>query len=317
MACCGYGLNLMHGSASVPAIVSIGEALFDNFNGRKVLGGAPLNFAVHASALLVHQPQSAAVISRVGNDPDGQRLIVELEQRKLDTRWVQHDPAHPTGQAVVTTNAQGEPEYDIVRDVAWDFLEFTPDVAAAAAGAKLVCFSTLAQRSNPSRTTIERFVDTAGGIRLFDVNLRQQYYSRSLLSDCLRRATHVKLNQDELHRVCELLEIDGTDLLERCERLITRFDLQLVALTRGASGTLLRTVDRTIEGAPVSYPPAPGADSVGAGDACNAGLAVGLLLGWELDRVVSLGNHCGAYVASQRGATPPLPDALLELHQLH
>jgi fructokinase len=273
-------------------IVGLGEALFDLLPGGPVLGGAPLNVAVHAQQLGAR----GVLVSRVGRDALGTRLLAEAAGR-LDAAALQVDPERATGTVRVTLE-KGEPRYDIVKDVAWDHLEFTPELRALAESADAVCFGSLAQRSPRSRETIHRFLESATkAVRLFDVNLRQDYYAADLLRDSLRRASMVKLNQDELPVVLGLLEISSLDAL-RAEHGLTH-----AVLTRGAEGTSING----IAGEPVRFPVQPGADSVGAGDACSAGVLTGVLRGWPIERTLALANKMGAYVASVPGATPRLP----------
>jgi fructokinase len=273
-------------------IVGLGEALFDLLPGGPVLGGAPLNVAVHARQLGAR----GVLVSRVGRDALGQRLLAEAAKR-LDAVALQVDPDRPTGTVRVTLE-KGEPSYDIVKDVAWDRLEFTPELRALAESADAVCFGSLAQRSGKSRETIHRFLETAAkAVRLFDVNLRQDYYGADLLRDSLRRASIVKLNRDELPVVLGLLGISSLDGLR------AEYGLTHAVLTRGAEGTSING----IAGEPVRFPVQPGADSVGAGDACSAGVLTGVLRGWPIERTLALANKMGAYVASVPGATPRLP----------
>jgi fructokinase len=178
-----------------------------------------------------------------------------------------------------------------------------------------VSFGTLAQRSDTSRRTIHSFLAAAPqALRVLDVNLRQEYYSADILRQSCRAASMVKINDEELPIVSRLLgeSSAGECLDHQAERLLEVFQLQALALTRGADGTVLYTGHGRSEGAPVSFPPAPRADNVGAGDACCAGLICGLVWGWPDDEVVQLANQLGAYVASQPGATPRFPTHLLE-----
>ena len=274
-------------------VVGLGEALFDLLPAGPVLGGAPLNVAVHAQQLGAR----GVLVSRVGRDALGERLRGEAENRGLDASGLQIDPARPTGTVAVTLE-KGEPRYDITKDVAWDHLEFTPELRALADTADAVCFGSLGQRSPRSRETIGRFVESAAkAVRLFDVNLRQDYYSAELLRDSLRRASIVKLNQDELPVVLGLLGMSSLDSLR------VEYGLTHAVLTRGAEGTSINGV----AGEPVRFPVQPDADSVGAGDACSAGVLTGVLRGWPIERTLALANRMGAYVASVPGATPRLP----------
>ncbi|RPH35371.1 MAG: carbohydrate kinase [Planctomycetota bacterium] len=291
----------------VGIVVGLGEALFDLLPTGPVLGGAPLNVAVHAHQL----GAQGILVSRVGRDDFGARIREELASRSMSTDHLQTDPDRPTGTVEVTLR-NGEPQYDILPAVAWDRIEFTGDLEALAPRCAAVCFGSLAQRGSRSSAAILRFLDSAGqAVRLFDVNLRQRS-SREVLTASLERSTMVKLNETELPRVLQTLGLAAVgEVDDRMETLRRAFGLGMAVLTRGARGTVLYTGDGRIEGAPVSYPARPNADNVGAGDACSAGLLVGTLRGWPPKRTLDLANHLGAYVASVTGATPRLPADLL------
>ena len=175
----------------VGIVVGLGEALFDLLPAGPVLGGAPLNVAVHAHQL----GAEGILVSRVGRDEFGDRIRKELASRSMSADHLQTDPDRPTGTVQVTLR-NGEPQYDIVPDVAWDAIDFTADLEALASRCAAVCFGSLAQRGSRSSAAILRFLDRAGrAVRLFDVNLRQRYYSRGVLTAGLERSTMVKLSK--------------------------------------------------------------------------------------------------------------------------
>ena len=156
-------------------VVGLGESLFDVFDDRQVLGGAPLNEAVHAHQLLAPLGGRGVTVTRVGSDELGHRVLDELQQRQMSVDWVQRDARWPTGRGLVTLE-NGEPTFEIVADVAWDWLEFDAAAAQLAAQCDAVSFGTLGQRCEPARRAIQQFVEHAPqAIRLFDVNLRQHY----------------------------------------------------------------------------------------------------------------------------------------------
>jgi fructokinase len=294
--------------------------LFDLLPDGPVLGGAPLNVAVQAHQASAPLGGRGVVVSRVGQDELGEQIIADLRGRGMTVEHVQSDPDHETGKVYVNLSAGGgSPSYEIVDNVAWDWLQFDPDLESLAARCEAVCFGSLAQRQTTTRDTIHRFLGVARrAVRLFDVNLRQQYFSESVLRRSCELASVVKLNEHELPIVLDALGIDanakGEAGLDRgAAALLKKTNVQMVALTRGARGTVLYTADQKATGEPASYPPAANADSVGAGDACSAGLLVGLVQRWPLQRTVDLANHLGAFVASQPGATPALPDEVLAM----
>jgi fructokinase len=320
-------------------IVGLGEALWDLLPGGRALGGAPLNVACGAHQLLASpelwegeapaeparpEAQGSAgaspsrfgrgvVASRVGKDPLGDEVVRELAQRGMTDDFVQRDEVHATGTVNVELR-QGQPNYDIVQNVAWDEFEFTPAWAQLASGCAAVCFGTLAQRSLASRKAIWQFLDAAPqAVRLLDVNLRQHFYDRTVLEESCRRSTIVKLNEAELNVVAEMVELPAGETNDRLVVLLKRYDLEAVVYTRGEEGTLLVLEDRIVDPEPASYPAAENADAVGAGDACSAGILVGWIRRMAPERIGALANQLGAYVASQPGATPKLPPEILEL----
>jgi len=301
-----------------PTVVGLGEALFDVFPDRKILGGAPLNVAVMAHQLLAPLGGRGIVASRIGWDDNGDALLRELANRKMSTSYLQPNSGHRTGEVQVEI-VEGEPKYHIIEDVAWDYLEFGDRLQSLAGSCDAVCFGTLAQRSPASRQAIHLFLEAARqAIRLFDVNLRQKYYSTGVLMQSCRQATWLKLNEAELEGVSRELDfvkkVTGSPSPETLIPLfLSEYALDGVALTRGRKGTLLFTREGSFTSEPVRYEPQPGADPVGAGDACSAGLLVGLLLNWPLEEVARLANTMGAFVASRPGATPQLPREIVRL----
>jgi len=298
-------------------IVGLGEALFDIFPNRQVLGGAPLNVAVHAQQLASPCGGCGLVVSRVGQDELGQRILADLKQRGLSIDFLQTDPDRDTGRVYVAVDAQGHPDFEIVQDTAWDWLQFDPDLEDLARHCEAVCFGSLAQRNSQARNTIYRFLDSSHPrmVRMFDVNLRQDYFDHNVLRRSFEFANAVKLNDQELPIVVDLLGFGSSsdNVDSAIARMIRSFDLNLLVLTRGEAGTVIYAGHDRHEREPVSYEQTQGADAVGAGDACAAAILIGLIQRWPMDRVVELANHLGAYVASQPGATPVLPESILAM----
>ncbi|QEG34546.1 carbohydrate kinase family protein [Bythopirellula goksoeyrii] len=296
-------------------VVGLGEALFDCFGERAVLGGAPVNLAVHANQLLRHKNCHGVIASAIGDDPLGERLKKELASRRMTTEHLAVLADLPTGTVQVTVDAAGHPEYEITENVAWDRIEFTDSLSELAGKCSAVCFGTLAQRSPTSRKSIQQFLDTAKhALRVCDTNLRQQFYSAEVIESSLQAANVLKLNEEELTVIGELLQLESRNLSvdEQVAGIRERFDLSVVALTRGEAGTVLYSADERVEGKVPKYPRQPQADSVGAGDSCCAALIVGLLLEKPLAEIVALANRVGAFVASVQGATPELPVEILD-----
>jgi fructokinase len=306
--------------AATPLVVGLGESLFDCFpDGREAIGGAPLNVAVHAQQLLAGVGGGAALATRVGADARGDRLLDEAGARGLDVSAVQRDPQRPTGRVLVSVDPHGDPSYDIAGDAAWDRLVWTDALGALAARASAVAFGTLARRGPTADATIGRFLAAASSaVRLFDVNLRQAHWTPAVIVAGLRSATVLKVSEGEVGVVWSAAREAGHvgdasagDADTRCIRLREAFALQLVVLTRGARGTVLyAAAEGRLEEPPTRLDSAPGADSVGAGDACSAAVLAGLLTGQPLCTTLRWANAVGAYVAASAGATPRLPSEL-------
>jgi fructokinase len=282
-------------------VVGLGELLWDLLPSGKQLGGAPANFAYITNLL----GDVGIPASRVGRDSLGDEAIQRLAQLGLNAAFVQRDPIHLTGTVKVEIDIAGQPRFDILDPVAWDFLDWTPAWQQLANEADAVCFGSLAQRSSQSRLTIRSFLQATGpqAVRIFDVNLRQNFYTAQILAESMKLATIVKLNHEELPRIVHLLECESGGEKDSVRRLLSSYDLKLVCVTRGNGGSLLISTDECSEhpGFEVTV-----ADTVGAGDAFTAALANGYLRGESLAQINETANRVGAWVASQSGATPPL-----------
>jgi fructokinase len=282
----------------------IGELLWDELPGGRVLGGAPANFAWHAHALGIE----GRVISRVGRDEDGAGILGRLAELGLSSDLIETDDSHATGRSTVAVDAAGVPSFRVHDNAAWDFLRKTPALESAAGSVDAVAFGTLAQRNPVSRETILDFVSRtpARAIRLFDLNLRPPHFSRQVIEESLALATVAKLNVTELSVVSDMLRLAGGDE-ERARTLADEFDLDLVALTLGEKGSVLYSRGRwSVHGGCAT----PVIDTVGAGDAFAAVLVVGMLEGFDLDRINEYANRAASFVCSRPGATPVLPAQL-------
>ncbi|HEX4121069.1 MAG TPA: carbohydrate kinase [Verrucomicrobiae bacterium] len=283
-------------------VIGIGEVLWDILPSGRQMGGAPANFAFHAGALGAR----SQVISRVGRDSLGEEILKRLQSLGLSTTEIQIDPARPTGTVSVELASDGQPQFTIHENVAWDNLALENNASAAVVGADAVAFGTLAQRSEMSRGTIRSLLAAArpGALRILDINLRQKYYSREIIEVSLGLANVLKLNDAELRIVGELLEIFG-NVQQLMEALARRYGLRLVCLTRGAHGSLLYSDGQWADdpGELVAVK-----DTVGAGDAFTAAFAMELLAGKPLSAINRRANQVARYVCSCEGATPPLPN---------
>lgn len=295
-------------------IVGIGESLFDFVADQQHPGGAPMNVAIHAQQLGKASGGRGVLVSRVGQDELGTQIAQVLRERGMTLDYLQTDPDHPTGRVYVETDAQGEPSYEIVENAAWDLIQYDPDMDPLALACQAVCFGSLAQRHPQSRNSIYRFLDTSRArYKMFDVNLRKPFYERQHITRSCESATAVKLNSDELGELSDMLSLNGQSADDRARELMDKFELRMVVLTRGKAGTVLYTPAGRYEGEPASYDPVEGADPVGAGDSVSAAVLVGKALRLPDQRVATLANRVGAYVAARPGATPELPEDILTL----
>lgn len=303
-----------------PAVVGLGEVLWDVFPDGPRFGGAPANFACGVAGLAGASSQSGAsgpagggradacMVSAVGPDDLGRQAVDRLRGRGVDAAAVV-TVDRPTGQVFVELDAAGHASYRFGADAAWDHLEWSDAAAALAARSAAVCFGTLGQRAAASRHTIRRFVAAVppACLRVLDVNLRPPFWDAATVLDSLRLADVLKLNHEELPIVADLLGWQGSEA-ELLSRLVDTYQLRLVALTRGADGAVL--LDAAGERSDLPAHPTTVADTVGAGDAFTAALVLGLLDGLPLAAVNAWAGRVAAYVTSQPGGTPDLPGEL-------
>lgn len=299
--------------------VGIGEALYDVFeDGTETLGGAPLNFAVHAHQLASHlEIGSGLIASCVNSDRRGYGIIDLLFRLGMSTSYMGKDSDHPTGLVSVFMR-NGEPGYQIAPEAAWDYIPASPLLKTLANQCHAVCFGSLAQRSQVSRNTIRSFLKNAPqAIRLYDVNLRRNtltgetWYSPEIVAYGCNAASIIKSNQSELFALLNLLEIEcpATSTLDGIRRgmesLLARFPAQAIVVTRGAEGTIALSRQGEFDlNTPVTTGGTP--HPVGAGDACSAGILFGITLGWDIHTTMELANRMGSEVAAHPSATPPL-----------
>ncbi|MEO6784761.1 MAG: carbohydrate kinase [Chthoniobacteraceae bacterium] len=285
-------------------ILSVGEVLWDLLPAGPVLGGAPANFAVHAHGL----GADARLVSRVGDDDRGREILRRLPARGMDTDLIVTDSTLPTGTVSVTLAGDGQPRYVIHEHVAWDAIAVTPESERAAAGCHAVCFGTLAQRSPASRAAVQALVAASppDALRVFDLNLRQHFFSREVIEASLGLANVLKLNETELPVLAELFALRGKTEAQ-IARLAEEFELQAVAFTRGAQGSCLMVDGEWSDHRGI---PAHVRDTVGAGDAFTAALVLGLLAHRPLQEIHEHASEVAAFVCSQTGPTPMLPEHL-------
>lgn len=278
-------------------VIGIGELLWDVLPDGKELGGAPANFAYHANFF----GANATIISALGNDENGEEIRSLLKERNL--KYVINTVNYPTGSVSVKLN-KGIPNYLIHENVAWDFMVLNEEAISALKKADAICFGTLSQRSKVSFETIQEALklvpETA--LKVFDVNLRQSYYTEEMIKTSLKFANVVKLNEEELVVLSEMFHL-STKEDEACKQLLNQFDLKLLALTKGSEGSVLCTVNE------ISSYPTPKVkviDTIGAGDSFTAALVVGFLSGKQLKQIHKEAAEHAAKVCAAKGATPKM-----------
>ena len=283
-----------------PNVIGLGEALWDVFPDAARFGGAPANFACHAAAL----GSEAWMVSAVGRDRLGDDAVASLAQKGVHTLMVQRND-RPTGTVTVTLDAEGKAAYAFAQDPAWDHLAWNESLALLAGRCRAVCFGSLAQRAPETRGTIRRFLKACSPacVRVFDVNLRQEFFSREVIEASLALAEVLKLNDDEVKVLAAMLGLPADEEAFAAE-VAARFGLDTVALTRGARGSLIwhRGAYDEREAPKVNV-----VDTVGAGDAFTAALVTGLLHEEDLAAIHRHASEVAAFVCTQAGATPELP----------
>ena len=285
-------------------ILAVGEVLWDLLPSGKQLGGAPTNFTYHCRSL----GANARLVTRVGDDDLGREVLERFRLLGLPTDPVQVNPEAPTGTVAVALAPDGQPRFTIRERVAWDRIMADEAALALAGRADAICFGSLAQRCETSRLAIRSLVSAArpGALRIFDVNLRPPFIDRDVIADSLTLASALKLNDQELPELAAMFGLP-TGVRESMAELAGRFDLSMIALTRGAGGSLLMAdgIWSDDPGRPVAV-----SDTIGAGDAFTAALVVGRLAGRALDEINRHASEVAAFVCSQPGGTPTLPEAL-------
>jgi fructokinase len=288
-------------------VVCLGEVLWDVFPDGAHFGGAPANFACCA-AELGGSAICASVVSGVGRDDLGMRAIDLLRARGVDTSLVSQVDK-PTGKVLVKLDSEGHASYKIAEDTAWDAIAWSDELRESAVRCDAVCFGTLAQRSEVSRQTIQAFLQATRSdcLRILDVNLRNPFWKDEVVLQSLELANVVKLNDAELAILAEMLDWkDECD--ELIEKLLQEFSLQLIAVTRGANGSVVASADgerSDLVGRPTTL-----VDTVGAGDAFAAALTIGILRGLPLGVINAWASRVAEFVCTQAGAAPQLPPQL-------
>lgn len=298
-------------------IVGMGEALWDCLPEGRKLGGAPANFAYHVSQFGLN----SCVVSAVGPDLLGREIQDIFTEKKLP--WILPTVEYTTGTVQVTLDCNGIPQYTIKENVAWDNIPFTPALQELARETTAVCWGSLAQRNEVSRNTINKFIDSMPQsedvLKVFDINLRQGFYTKAIIEESFQRCNILKINDEELVAISRLfgpVDEDGSklknlqsiDFETKCKALLSQYNLKMLILTCGVNGSYVFTPDGE-----VSYQDTPKvkvADTVGAGDSFTATFVSSLLLGKTVKEAHERAVKVSAFVCTQNGAMPIIPEEL-------
>ena len=285
-------------------IVGLGEALWDVLPEGKKLGGAPANFAYHAGQFGL----DTIAISALGEDALAEETIEALKEHQLN--YLMPRVPYPTGTVQVTLAEGGIPTYEIKEGVAWDNIPYTNEMAVIAKSARAVCFGSLAQRNSVSRENIRKFLaDTpADCLKICDINLRQQFYSKEVLEDSFKLCNILKINDEELVVVNRMFEYNGLDMRQTCEKMVQDYSLKMLVLTCGTNGSYVFTDDGL-----TSFQDTPKvevADTVGAGDSFTGSFCACIINGKPVQNAHKTAVAVSAFVCTQNGAMPVVPESL-------
>lgn len=291
-------------------VIGMGEVLWDVLPDGKKLGGAPCNFAYHVSQFGI----PSCAISAIGDDALGNEIIKNLDEKEV--KYHIDKVPYPTGTVIVELDSDGVPQYEIKENVAWDNIPFTEALESLAKRTRAFCFGSLAQRNVVSRNTINRFLDTIpeenDPLIVFDVNLRQGFYTKEILCNSMKKCNILKINDEELVVVSRLFGYPGIDLQDKCWILLGKYNLKMLILTCGINGSYVFTPGN------VSFLPTPKvevADTVGAGDSFTAAYMASILKGESVQEAHHKAVEVSAFVCTQNGAMPLLPSELTGINQ--
>ena len=288
-------------------VVGLGEVLWDVLPEGKKLGGAPANFAYHAGQFL--GMDNTIAVSALGEDKLGDETIEALKEHGLNDLLPR--VPYPTGTVLVQLDEQGIPTYDIKENVAWDNIPFDDDIAEIARNCRAVCFGSLAQRNVVSRETIQKFLDAtpADCLKIFDINLRQQFYTQEILRESFQRCNILKINDEELVLIGRMFGYPGLDIENKCWLILGKYNLDMLVLTCGTNGSYVFTPGH------VSFQETPKvkvADTVGAGDSFTGSFVGSIFNGKSVPEAHRTAVQVSAYVCTQNGAMPTYPEELLK-----
>lgn len=284
-------------------VVGLGEVLWDMLPEGRKIGGAPVNFAYHAGQFGI----DTMAVSAIGNDKLGEDTIAEMNGKHLN--HIFPSVPYPTGSVQVSLDEKGVPAYDIKENVAWDNIPFTNEIESVARNCRAVCFGSLAQRNAVSRSTIRKFIEStpSGCIRIFDINLRQNFYTSNVIRDSLEHCNILKINDEEIMLVSSMFNYDSSNIENVCHTIMEDFSLEMVILTCGTKGSYIFTKGG------VSFMPTPKvnvADTVGAGDSFTGSFCAAILRGLPVAEAHKKAVEVSAYVCTQNGAMPEIPESM-------
>ena len=286
-------------------VVGLGEVLWDVLPDGKKLGGAPANFAYHAGQFGL----DTLAVSALGKDALADETIAALDERGLKYLLPRVD--YPTGTVQVTLTVDGIPTYEIKENVAWANIPYTPELAEIASNCRAVCFGSLAQRNVTSWATIRQFLDNTPTdcLKVFDINLRQQFYTKDVIEESLKRCNILKINDEELVIIKRMYGYDDLDMRGICEKILADYQLKMLVLTCGTNGSYVFAPGLT------SFQETPKvkvADTVGAGDSFTGSFCAAILNGKSLEEAHRKAVAVSAFVCTQNGAMPKYPEDLLK-----
>ena len=288
-------------------VIGMGEALWDVLPEGKKIGGAPANFAYHVKQFGL----DSCAVSAIGDDALGKELTERFDEK--DLTYHLHIVPYPTGTVLVELDDAGVPQYEIKENVAWDNIPYTEDLKTLAKDTKAFCFGSLAQRNVVSRDTIHRFLDDIpvenDPLIVFDINLRQNFFTKEIICDSMRRCNILKINDEELVIVSRMFGYPGIDLQDKCWILLGKYNLKMLILTCGINGSYVFTPGN------VSFLPTPHVeveDTVGAGDSFTAAFVANILKGKSIEEAHHKAVETSAFVCTRKGAMPELPKSITE-----
>lgn len=272
-----------------------GEVLWDVLPSGKKLGGAPLNVAYHLNKLGV----PAVMISRVGKDELGEEILHEIELRNLSKEYIQIDDERPTSTVNAIPRDNNEMKYEFTPDIAWDAVEWKPELEKLVSETDYLIFGSLAAREEKTRETLYRLLDVAKR-KVFDVNLRAPHYNQEIVEGLIHKANVVKMNDNELVIIADWLNMEGSEE-ELLFALRLRFDLDMIIVTKGSKGAIMN-----VEGTFYQHPgyKVKVADTVGSGDSFLAALIAKTIQGSTPEEALDFASKTGAFIASKTGGTP-------------